>query len=125
MDTTSLAPEIRATLRAAVDALCAAGHLAPGSLIVLGCSTSEVAGGRIGKASVPKLGPVIAQAMLSACAVCLIALSIVFFPKLYGNMVLRIIGIVLIVEAVSDLLSIRRLSHLAQDVDVTYTIHDD
>ena len=64
-------------------------------------------------------------AMLSACAVCLIALSIVFFPKLYGNMALRIIGIVLIVEAVSDLLSIRRLSHLAQDVDVTYTIHDD
>ena len=64
-------------------------------------------------------------AMLSACAVCLIALSIVFFPKLCGNMVLRIIGIVLIVEAVSDLLSIRRLSHLAQDVDVTYTIHDD
>ena len=64
-------------------------------------------------------------AMLSACAVCLIALSIAFFPKLYGNMALRIIGIVLIVEAVSDLLSIRRLSHLAQDVDVTYTIHDD
>lgn len=68
MDTTSLAPEIRSTLRAAVDALCAAGHLAPGSLIVLGCSTSEVAGGRIGKASVPELGPVIAEAMLSACA---------------------------------------------------------
>ena len=68
MDTASLTPEIRATLRAAVDALCTAGHLAPGSLIVLGCSTSEVAGGRIGKASVPELGPVIAKAMLDACA---------------------------------------------------------
>ena len=68
MDTTSLTPEIRATLRTAVDALCAAGQLAPGSLIVLGCSTSEVAGGRIGKASVPQLGPVIARAMLDACA---------------------------------------------------------
>ena len=68
MDTASLTPEIRSTLRAAVDALCTAGRLAPGSLIVLGCSTSEVAGGRIGKASVPELGPVIAQAMLDACA---------------------------------------------------------
>ncbi len=68
MDTASLTSEIRATLRAAVDALCTAGRLAPGSLIVLGCSTSEVAGGRIGKASVPELGPVIAQAMLDACA---------------------------------------------------------
>ena len=68
MDTASLTSEIRATLRAAVDALCTAGRLAPGNLIVLGCSTSEVAGGRIGKASVPELGPVIAQAMLDACA---------------------------------------------------------
>ena len=34
---------------------------------MLGCSTSEVAGGRIGKASVPELGPVIAAAMLDAC----------------------------------------------------------
>ena len=64
-------------------------------------------------------------AMVSACATCLIALSIILFPKLYGNMALMIIGLMLIVEAVSDLLSIRRLSRLAQDVDVTYTIHED
>lgn len=59
--------EIFATLDAAVDALCKAGELQPGSLIVLGCSTSEVAGARIGKGSVPELGDVIAEAMLTAC----------------------------------------------------------
>ena len=60
--------EIFRTLDAAVDALCKAGSIAPGSVIVLGCSTSEVAGARIGKGSVPELGGVIADAMLTACA---------------------------------------------------------
>lgn len=59
--------EIFATLDAAVDALQKAGDIAPGGLIVLGCSTSEVAGARIGKGSVPELGEVIAAAMLEAC----------------------------------------------------------
>ena len=58
--------EIETVLDAAVEALQQAGHIAPGGLIVLGCSTSEVAGGRIGKASVPELGEVIAEAMLTA-----------------------------------------------------------
>ncbi|MGN1368222.1 MAG: TIGR01440 family protein [Aristaeellaceae bacterium] len=59
--------EIFTVLDAAVEALQTAGEIAPGGLIVLGCSTSEVAGGRIGKASVPELGEVIAEAMLTAC----------------------------------------------------------
>ena len=63
----ALQQEIRQTLRQAVDALVEAGQIAPGGLIVLGCSTSEVAGARIGKGSVPELGGVIAQAMLDAC----------------------------------------------------------
>ena len=50
-----------------MDALAEAGHIQPGGLIVLGCSTSEVAGARIGKGSVPELGKVIARAMLEAC----------------------------------------------------------
>lgn len=66
MDIT-LQQEIQLTLRQAVDALVEAGQIAPGGLIVLGCSTSEVAGARIGKGSVPELGSVIAQAMLDAC----------------------------------------------------------
>lgn len=63
----ALLKEIRLTLRQAVDALADAGHIQPGGLIVLGCSTSEVAGARIGKGSVPELGEVIARAMLEAC----------------------------------------------------------
>ena len=63
----ALLEEIRLTLRQAVDALADAGHIQPGGLIVLGCSTSEVAGARIGKGSVPELGEVIARAMLDAC----------------------------------------------------------
>ena len=63
----ALLEEIRLTLRQAVDALAEAGHIHPGGLIVLGCSTSEVAGARIGKGSVPELGKVIARAMLEAC----------------------------------------------------------
>ena len=63
----NLQQEIRLTLRQAVDALVEAGQIAPGGLIVLGCSTSEVAGARIGKGSVPELGEIIAQAMLDAC----------------------------------------------------------
>lgn len=59
--------EIFTVLDAAVEALQKAGDIAPGGLIVLGCSTSEVAGARIGKGSVPELGEVIAEAMLTAC----------------------------------------------------------
>ena len=59
--------EIRAVLDAAVDALQKAGEIPEGGLIVLGCSTSEVAGARIGKGSVPELGVIIAEAMLDAC----------------------------------------------------------
>ena len=62
-----LKAEIFSTLDAAVEALREAGNIAPGGLIVLGCSTSEVAGARIGKGSVPELGEIIAQAMLEAC----------------------------------------------------------
>ena len=59
--------EIETVLDAAVETLQQAGNIAPGGMIVLGCSTSEVAGGRIGKASVPELGEIIAKAMLDAC----------------------------------------------------------
>lgn len=65
--TLELKQEIATVLDAAVEALQAAGDIAPGGLIVLGCSTSEVAGARIGKGSVPELGGVIAEAMLNAC----------------------------------------------------------
>lgn len=62
-----LTREINEALDAAVAALQEAGHIPAGGVIVLGCSTSEVAGARIGKGSVPELGEVIARAMLDAC----------------------------------------------------------
>nr|MBR4280225.1 TIGR01440 family protein [Clostridia bacterium] len=65
---TELRNEIFTALDAAVDALVKAGSITPGGVIVLGCSTSEVAGARIGKGSVPELGEIIAEAMLNACA---------------------------------------------------------
>lgn len=63
----SLAIEIEDCLRGAIAALWAQGRLEKGDAVVLGCSTSEITGGRIGKASVPELGPVVAGAMLAAC----------------------------------------------------------
>lgn len=60
--------EIRDQLRSCVFYLADEAHLRPGATVVLGCSTSEVAGGRIGKNSVPELGDVLAEAVLSACA---------------------------------------------------------
>ena len=66
-DVVNLKNEIAQALDAAVDALVNAGQIQPGGVIVLGCSTSEVAGARIGKGSVPELGEIIAAAMLEAC----------------------------------------------------------
>ena len=59
--------EIEAVLDDCVAELQEAGHLETGSLIVLGCSTSEVVGGHIGKQSSPEVGAQIARAMLLAC----------------------------------------------------------
>lgn len=55
------------TLLACVGELCEAGKIGEGGIIVLGCSTSEVAGARIGHGSVPAYGEIIAAAMLKAC----------------------------------------------------------
>lgn len=40
----------------------------PVELLVIGCSSSEIAGGQIGHASQPELGEAVARAALSACA---------------------------------------------------------
>lgn len=47
--------------------LAAHGGLKTGSTVVMGCSTSEVAGGVIGHDSVPALGKVLAAAFLDTC----------------------------------------------------------
>ncbi len=57
-------------LREALRTLVSKGNLQPGALVVLGCSTSEVAGGVIGKESSPALGAALAAAFREACAEC-------------------------------------------------------
>lgn len=47
--------------------LSAAAHLTAGAQIVVGCSTSEIAGGMIGHASVPEIGEWVAEAVLNVC----------------------------------------------------------
>ena len=59
---------IRSELREALLYLKEKGNLQPGARVVIGCSTSEVAGGTIGRASVPELGEVIADEIITVCS---------------------------------------------------------
>jgi uncharacterized protein (TIGR01440 family) len=68
MDLEAMRSEAYTVLNDCVEELMTAGQIPAGGVIVLGCSTSEVTGARIGKGSVPEVGDVIAQAMLQVCA---------------------------------------------------------
>lgn len=67
MDMETMRREAHNVLSDCVERLMQQGQIPAGGVIVLGCSTSEVVGARIGKGSVPELGKVIAEAMLDAC----------------------------------------------------------
>jgi len=56
--------KIRNSLQEALCALSEAAKLENGAQIVVGCSTSEIVGGRIGKQSVPELGELIAETVI-------------------------------------------------------------
>ena len=58
---------IRAQVTKAILDLAKAGKLQPGAQLVIGCSTSEIAGGQIGKASAPEIGEWVAGAVLNVC----------------------------------------------------------
>ena len=59
--------------------------------------------------------------LISAIVTLVLAITIVVYPTLYGDMLMMAIGIVMIVEAVSDLLGIHRLSKFVKDnVTITY-----
>ena len=51
---------------AAVEELCRRAKLQRGQILVVGCSTSEVRGGKIGTDSAPETGAVLADAILKA-----------------------------------------------------------
>ena len=58
---------IRAQVTKAILDLAKAGNLQPGAQLVVGCSTSEIAGEQIGKASAPEIGEWVAAAVLNVC----------------------------------------------------------
>ena len=59
--------------------------------------------------------------LISAIVTLVFAITIVAFPNLYGNMLIMAIGIVMIADAISDLLGIHRLSKFIKDnVTITY-----
>lgn len=58
---------ISAQVTKAILDLAAVGKLQKGDQIVIGCSTSEIAGGKIGKASVPEIGEWVAGAAIRTC----------------------------------------------------------
>ena len=58
---------IRAQVTKAILDLAKAAQLQPGAQIVVGCSTSEIMGGQIGKASAPEVGEWVAETVLNVC----------------------------------------------------------
>ncbi len=56
--------EVTSQVRQTVEEVLAAAHLRAGDTFVLGCTTSEVVGGAIGKASSPEVGDWIVTAIL-------------------------------------------------------------
>ncbi len=59
--------EICEQLSACIRYLKEAGRLRENAVVVMGCSTSEVAGGHIGHNSVPELGDALAKTMIETC----------------------------------------------------------
>lgn len=56
--------EIRAAAKAAILELLDAAQLKPGQLVVIGCSSSEIMGQKIGKGSMPEAAQAVADAVL-------------------------------------------------------------
>ena len=56
---------IRQSIVNATEELCDTAKLAPGQILVVGCSTSEVCGSKIGTDSVPEVGRLLVDAILA------------------------------------------------------------
>ena len=57
-------------------------------------------------------------------AALVLAMCVIFFPGFFGNMLMMVVGIILVVEAVSDLIAIHYLNRLSKGVTVTYNVSD-
>ncbi|MGN0772553.1 MAG: HdeD family acid-resistance protein [Candidatus Ventricola sp.] len=57
-------------------------------------------------------------------ATLVLALCVIFFPGFFGNMLMVAMGVILVVEAVSDLISIHYLGRFAKRVSASYNVGD-
>ena len=57
--------DLRQSMIQAATELCDVGKLSRGQILVVGCSTSEVCGSKIGTDSVPEIGTLLVEALLS------------------------------------------------------------
>ena len=57
--------DIRTAIVTATKEICVTGKLSKGQILVVGCSTSEVCGSKIGTDSVPEIGKILVEAILS------------------------------------------------------------
>ena len=57
--------ELRESIIKATEEICEIGNLSRGQILVVGCSTSEVCGSKIGTDSVPEIGKMLVEAILS------------------------------------------------------------
>lgn len=55
--------QVRKEVQAAAEQICAAGKLRKGQILVVGCSTSEVSGHKVGSHSSPELGEALVQGL--------------------------------------------------------------
>lgn len=53
-----------------------------------------------------------------------LALCIIFFPGFFGNMLMMAMGIILVAEAVSDLISLYYLNRFSRRVTASYNVED-
>jgi len=65
MSTDAFLESVRQDLTAALDTLAARGAFVPGRVLVLGCSSSEIAGERIGKGSSQAVGDTVVDTILN------------------------------------------------------------
>ncbi|MBQ8092226.1 MAG: DUF308 domain-containing protein [Clostridia bacterium] len=54
-------------------------------------------------------------ALISGIVFICFGISLVFFPGFYGNLLMRVIGVFLVLEAVSDLLTVHRITVFAKN----------
>lgn len=62
------------------------------------------------------------SALLAGIVFILFGFSLLFFPNLYGNLLMQFIGAFLVIEAIADLLTVHKISSISKDGSQTIII---